>query len=170
MKQERNKIRRVLICGITVFSVLAGTLPPEAFCAARTEENKTAEAETVLKIGTVQDLETLRHNCMLDSWSAGKTVILTADLDLSGSGFEPIPYFSGTFDGQGHSVTGMANAGDGSVIGFFRYVGEGAVVRNLHVSGMNTPGEIMPSVGCCQRTSASALASLGESHCTSNFG
>ena len=147
MKQKRNNIRQMLICGITICSVLAGAVPPEAFCAARTGEYTAAGSGTVLKIGTVQELEALRQNCMLDSWSAGKTVILTADLDLTGSGFEPIPFFSGIFDGQGHSVTGMANPEAGSVTGFFRYVGEGAIVRNLHVSGKNTPGGSASTLG-----------------------
>ncbi len=146
MKQKRNKIGQMLICGITVLGVLAGALPPETFLAAQTAqaagagENEAVHDENILEIGTVKDLEILRKNCTLDSWSSGKTVILTEDIDLTGSGFEPIPYFSGVFDGQGHSVTGMTDQGDGSVIGFFRYVGEGAIVRNLHVSGKNTPG------------------------------
>ena len=146
MKQKQNKIGQMLICGITVLGVLAGALPPETFLAAQTAqaagagENEAVHDENILEIGTVKDLEILRKNCTLDSWSSGKTVILTEDIDLTGSGFEPIPYFSGIFDGQGHSVTGMTDQGDGSVIGFFRYVGEGAIVRNLHVSGKNTPG------------------------------
>ena len=41
-------------------------------------------AESTVTIKTAEDLAELSRNCTLDTWSQGKTVILDADLDLSG--------------------------------------------------------------------------------------
>jgi len=65
------------------------------------------------------------------------TVVLTADLDLAGSGFAPIGNgsanaFSGTFDGQNHTISNMTLSCDYyRGVGFFRSLGKGATVKNV---------------------------------------
>ena len=61
-------------------------------------------AESTVTIKTAEDLAELSRNCTLDTWSQGKTVILENDLDLHGIDFTPIPTFSGTFQGNGHTL------------------------------------------------------------------
>lgn len=80
------------------------------------------------------------ENCRLDSYSEGLTVMLCRDIDLSDTGFTGIPIFSGTFEGNGHTVTGLQLAMEGSNTGLFRYLTETAVVRDLHITGDVTPG------------------------------
>ena len=58
-----------------------------------------AEGDTVF-IASTQELVRLAEHCVSDAWSEGRTVVLTADLELNGS-FTPIPVFRGTFDGNG---------------------------------------------------------------------
>ena len=41
-----------------------------------------AESETIT-VANTEDLIKLAKNCRLDTWSQGKTVVLTADLDLT---------------------------------------------------------------------------------------
>ena len=110
-----------------------------------------AEGEQPLKetihIASVEDLEGLAENCRLDSWSQGRIVVLDEDLDLRGSDFTAIPTFGGTFEGQGHTIQNFKLEQDGSVQGFFRYVQQGAVVRNLNVSGQTVPGGSRTDVG-----------------------
>lgn len=73
------------------------------------------------------------------NWS--KTIVLTADIDLAtytGTKAQaPIgnstTAFTGTFDGQGHTVSGIDLSG-GSMTGFFGKV-QGATIRNLTVNG-----------------------------------
>lgn len=96
-------------------------------------------------IASVEDLKRLAADCRLDSYSRDLTVILDGDLDLSGAAIEPIPSFSGSFDGGGHSITGLRLSTDGSHQGLFRYIREEGSVRDLHVSG-----SIAPSNGRCQ--------------------
>ena len=79
-------------------------------------------AENTITIETAQDLAELSKNCSLDSWSQGKTVLLAGDIDLTGTDFRPIPTFGGTFDGQGHTISGLLVTGNGNVQGLFRYV------------------------------------------------
>ncbi len=78
---------------------------------------------------------------------AGETIILGADLDLSGVEFTPIGdgaldqqsrvKFNGTFDGGGHTITlgALNGGGNGPCFGLFGYLGAGAVVKDLTVDG-----------------------------------
>ena len=98
-------------------------------------------------ISTPEDLIELSKNCSLDTWSQGVSVILDADLNLTGHAFEPIPTFGGTFEGNGHTISGLNLTEDGSNVGLFRYVQAGGIVRQLSVSGRVAPGGTAVNVG-----------------------
>lgn len=97
-----------------------------------------AAAETVT-IATVQDFTNFSKQCTRDTWSQGLTVELTADLDLSGTDFDPVPIFQGTFHGNGHTISGLFFDKKGSKVGLFRTLTASAVVEDLTVEGMLTP-------------------------------
>lgn len=82
----------------------------------------------VIHIVTAEDLRTFARNCQLDSYSVGLSVLLDEDIDMGGEAIQPIPSFSGAFNGNGHSITNFTLATDGSHQGFFRYIEEGARV------------------------------------------
>ena len=63
-----------------------------------------AEETAVIHIRTAEDLLALAKDCSLDTWSTGRRVVLDNDLSLSGSAFDSIPTFNGSFDGQGHTI------------------------------------------------------------------
>ena len=92
------------------------------------------DAETV-RISTADELTELAANCVSDTWSQGRTILLENDIDLTGLDFTPIPLLSGTFDGQGHNITGVSFDAAGSTQGLFRMVLASGEVRNLRVSG-----------------------------------
>lgn len=48
-----------------------------------------------ITVSSVKDFYALVQSCTRDVWSQGVTVELTADLDLSGSDFQPIPISRG---------------------------------------------------------------------------
>ena len=73
--------------------------------------------------------------------------MLDADIDLTGVDFEGIPSFGGALEGQNHIISGLSLTGSGSVQGLFRYVQQGAVVRDLHVSGTVSPAGTRATVG-----------------------
>ena len=88
-----------------------------------------------IHISSADDLILLAQNCTLDTWSQDKTVELDADISLDGVNFTPIPSFGGTFSGNGHTISGLAISGKYSTAGLFAELQEGAVVKNLNVSG-----------------------------------
>ena len=105
-----------------------------------------SEPEPVV-ISSAEAFMTFAESCALDVYSRGVTFRLTADIDLSGTDFAPIPYFAGTFEGGGHKILGLSVTADGSRMGLFRTVAEGAVVRSVQVMGSVTPGGTAQLVG-----------------------
>ena len=79
----------------------------------------------------------------LEEAKNGGTVKLLRDVELTGTwapvGTSSEP-FKGTFDGDGHKITGLKIT-SGSYIGLFGYVGEGAEIKNVNLVGANVFGE-----------------------------
>lgn len=111
-----------------------------------TAQAVSAEPETIT-ISSEADLLAFVKNCTLDTWSQGKTVVLTVDLDLAGAEFSPIPTFGGTFQGHGHTISGLRITADGSIQGLFRYLQPGGVIQDLTVKGTVSPGGTRSTVG-----------------------
>ena len=98
-----------------------------------------------LTISTAQNLKDFANRVNNGETFAGKTVVLTADINLGGSssnkqtpiGTSSNP-FSGTFDGGGHKITGLyidpETFSSGSTTGLFGTVTNGTI-KNLGVDG-----------------------------------
>ena len=80
---------------------------------------------------------------------SGKTIVLTADIDLDNQAWTPIGNengfdaelaFSGTFNGDGYTVSGL-NVPDTYFPGLFGQISTSAVVQNLIVKGSVTGGD-----------------------------
>jgi len=87
--------------------------------------------EAVLKITTLEEFLTFAENCRLDSYSENLQVLLECDIDLTGTDFAGIPIFSGSFQGNDHTVSGFTMTGEGSNRGLFRYLTPTAQVKDL---------------------------------------
>lgn len=98
-----------------------------------------AAASDTVTLATFQDFTNFSKQCTRDTWSQGITVELTADLDLSGSDFTPVPIFQGTFHGNGHTISGFSFEKKGSKTGLFRTLTASAVVEDLTVEGDLAP-------------------------------
>ncbi len=94
-----------------------------------------AYADDAIHIATADDLIALAANCVNDTWSQGKTVELDGDISLDGTAFTPIPYFNGTFNGNGHTISYLDLDGKYSRAGLFGVIGANGTVRDLTVSG-----------------------------------
>lgn len=108
----------------------------------KSKENETSQQEMIenrLVIDSKKEFLEFAENCRLDRFSEDLIVSLEADIDLTGNKFEGIPIFSGMFEGNHHTISGLNITGDGSVKGLFRYVTEEAVVQNLSVKGNIEP-------------------------------
>lgn len=74
---------------------------------------------------------------------SGKTIKLTADIDLGNKEWTPIGNtsdmkFAGTFDGQGHTIGGLYINNSSQNQGLFGYIDKSAIVQNLIVTGSVT--------------------------------
>ena len=71
----------------------------------------------------------------------GINVKLDRDIDLTGITWTPsanATEYQGTFDGQGHRITGLSiNAEDGEYATLFYQIGENGTVKNLQLEGVN---------------------------------
>ena len=67
----------------------------------------------------------------------GKTVALGLSMDIAASQWTPVGTtdrpFMGTFDGDGHTISGLWVDGEADYTGFFHTIGSEGCVRNLHL-------------------------------------
>ena len=121
--------------GAALLCVGAGASAQSAFTLGDGTEDNPYQIQTVDQLKAVAD--------DLDAH-----YILVADLDLGGESspwtpigsFSPYAPFTGTFDGGGHTISGLYIDGNSSNRGLFGYVGSGGTVKNLNVSGSVTGG------------------------------
>ena len=104
------------------------------------EENK-------ITISSSKDFVNFAKKCTLDTYSVGKTVNLTCDIDLSDTDFAPVPTFGGTFSGNGHTISGIKFTKNGSKSGLFRYIQYCGKVTGLTVKGDFLPSGTKSFIG-----------------------
>ena len=87
---------------------------------------------------TVTSAEDLKNIAKLvnEQWNLGINITLTSDIDLSGIDWTPIGIdynhrYTGTFDGGGHTITGLTVTGSDQYVGLFGYIGSGGTVKNV---------------------------------------
>lgn len=143
---KKYRILSVLMATAMIIStlpIMQVSAAPDENTAGEDTENISAEsneaADTVemekIYINSTEEFLAFADQCHLDSWSVNKIVYLKQDIDLSGTSFETIPIFAGVFDGGGHTITGFHPTRQGYIVGLFRYIKEGAIVRNLSIKG-----------------------------------
>ena len=92
---------------------------------------------------TVTTAEGLKNIAELvnEEWKSDINITLTADINLSGIDWTPIGIdynhqYTGTFDGGGHTITGLAVTGSDQYAGLFGYIGSGGTVKNVVLEGV----------------------------------
>ncbi len=141
-----NRWRRTL-CALMVLVMLFTLMPVSLSSAQVTTGNWDDFVSPVTEVGGIYPITTAEElawiaqqiNSMGNSF-AGKTIRLAADLDLELHEWIPIGKaydFAGTFDGAGHTISGMVVRNtDGYRAGFFGGVGYGAV-KDLTLQGVD---------------------------------
>ncbi len=94
----------------------------------------------VYQIGTAQDLRDFAT--AVNEGEYGASAVLTANIDLNNGAWIPIgnatnPY-TGTFDGEGFSISNLKYTSTDSNTGFFGQIGNGAVVKSFTIDGTIT--------------------------------
>lgn len=111
------------------------------FAEEETEEPVQEEPviTTTTSLFTAEDLLTFAENCRLDSYSQNRIVELKADISLADTDFAGIPIFSGTFRGNGHTISGIHITEESSYVGLFRYLTDTAEVQDLSIQATIQP-------------------------------
>jgi hypothetical protein len=117
-----------------------------------------ADGDGAIHIKSAEDLRSLAHSCTLDSWSRGKTVVLDNDIELTDDDELPIPTFGGTFNGNGHTISGLSITQSVSPAGLFGVLQKDAVIKNLNVEGTVTPSGDSENIGGIVKTTARSKA------------
>ncbi len=149
------------LAGSGLLTIQAATSQENSSTEETTEKDSTTGADTaenknqVIEIADEKAFEEFLQNCQYDSWSVGKTVKLTKNIDISNIDFNGIAYFSGDFEGGGHTISNVDLQAKGSDYGFFRYLGKSAVVNDLKISGKIT------SEGSCKNIGGIAGVNYG---------
>ena len=101
---------------------------------------------------TVTSAEGLKNIAELvnEEWKSDINITLTDDIDLTGIDWTPIGIdynhqYTGTFDGGGHTITGLAVTGSDQYAGLFGYIGSGGKVKdvtleNVQITNDNSSG------------------------------
>ena len=169
MKRKQHSLSALLAL-ICVLTVLLSLLPTAAFAddPAPAEEEETVEETPstdgqliignadgsagenegkIISISSAEEFRDFSLNCRSSAWSIGLSVNLTGDIDFGGRAIMPVPSFSGTFFGNGHTIKNFSCGSNGSHQGLFRYLEEGGRIVDLQVSGSITPDGSQSSVG-----------------------
>lgn len=101
------------------------------------------ESGSTVTVKTAAGLSHFAKQVLLGNDYAGKTVVLSADINLAGHNWEPIGYntdcdentmtFAGVFDGKGHSIYNMTCTSNNVTVGLFGHVT--GTVKNVLVNG-----------------------------------
>lgn len=148
---RRSKRLYRIIALILAGLMVIGMVPLTAFAKGDEAEELKAEISSEadgtlvipvkekIEIGSVEDLLAFAEGSRIADYSSHRLVDLTADLDLSnlpqGKTFDGIISFSGTFNGNGHVISGLKMTKGSETMGLFLYIEEGALVRDLTVQG-----------------------------------
>ena len=98
-----------------------------------------ALAQNTYEIGTAQDLVAFAE--AVNRGETGANAVLTADITLTEVWEAPIgapsEHYAGTFDGQGHKITGFEATSENNGGGFFGYT-TGATIKDFSIDGKLT--------------------------------
>lgn len=121
-----------LISIIISISMLLGLCPLVSF--AETSEPSYSDGEYII----TNEAELMWFS---ENFKSGESenARLTADIDLADSAWTPIgtssTQYSGSFDGEGHTISGLSISSAENNVGLFGYIGADGSVLNLNIMG-----------------------------------
>lgn len=134
MKKLNGNIKKIVFCSLFLLITISMSFPANAIPFAGGE----GTAGNPYQISTVEQLQNM-------SGYLSANYKLINDIDASGTinwnsgaGFEPINKFAGTFDGQGHVITGLyINRPSAYYVGLFGYTLSSSKINNIGLVDVN---------------------------------
>lgn len=146
-------------CALTAPAAVSGSASSGMFVfTAVSASGETQDVEVEAKLNGLHDAgdfaefgNAVATGASIDDFLLGGEVNLFADTDLSQAGRDVIvgaagKPFSGTFNGNGHTIT-LRIAASGADAGLFHTLGVGAVVRDLKLAGTITSAVSDANIG-----------------------
>ena len=98
------------------------------------EDGKTYEVYNAEGLKNIAEL-------VNEEWKLDINITLTNNIDLTGIDWTPIgkddnKAYTGTFDGNGKTITGLTVTGSDQYAGLFGYIGSGGTVKNVVLEGV----------------------------------
>ena len=132
-----------------------------AFWSGPLNGSVTSQLTAYMLVNSIANLQSLDTN------DAG-TYALGKDLDISSvSNFTPLgnttPYFTGIFDGQGHTITGLTiNDSTGANLGLFSTLGTNGQVRNLNLTNVSVTetGSSTTTIGAIAAVNSGTISNV----------
>lgn len=120
-------------------------------------ESLAAEGDGAVHIHNEDEFYLFTEQCRTESFSEDKVFHLESDLNLSEYDGLFVPVMAGTFDGNGHTITGLSLTEEMSDYGLFRYISEEGTVRNLTVEAEVLGGEEQENIGILAGSNAGTI-------------
>ena len=99
----------------------------------------TIESDGSYTVTTAEGLKNIAE-LVNEEWKLDINITLTDDIDLTGIDWTPISTFynsyTGTFDGNGKTITGLTVTGSDQYAGLFGFIGSGGTVKNVVLEGV----------------------------------
>ena len=92
------------------------------------------KGETTFKVGTADELIAVAAKIASKNNFKGKSIELTADIDMTGKTWTMVDKFSGTLDGNGFAIKGIKIESATDHVAMFKTL-DGAVIKNLTLEG-----------------------------------
>ncbi|NMP36525.1 MAG: hypothetical protein GX051_00150 [Clostridiales bacterium] len=142
----KKKLLAILLCGcmlVSLFPATAFAVPAESWADYADASWLGDYSTTNWIIEDEDDLAAFAATVNSGNDFSGKTVTLVNDLEMSAHAWTPIGNneavtnrFSGTFEGNGHSISNLYYDGDSPYVGLFGYV-YGATIKNVSIEDCN---------------------------------
>lgn len=155
------------------FTVVVASVEVPTLSASKTFIVNRAAVNEVVLISNQAELVALTTTT--NPADMAKNYRLTADIDVSDIWFNtPIGAnagvaFTGTFDGNGYAIVGMAGGAEANDYGLFREIGVGGIVKNLEIQireGRNLCANRMGAIASVNKGTISNIVVSGEIWCT----
>ena len=126
------------------------------------------------QIGTAEQLKLFRdivNGAGGQTQNRGAYAVLTANIDLNNEPWTPIGpsesgSYTGTFDGQGHTVRNLSITGDFTLAGLFGVVSHNGTIKNLTVAGNVSSSSSQCKAGGIVGYASNAVIKNCSNHCS----